>query len=53
VYLSSDHRLMQNETHILDVDGAWKTFAYRGSMYAELARRPWPNRVLELAGGVV
>jgi len=28
---------MQNETHFLDVDGAWKTFVYRGSMYSELA----------------
>jgi len=53
VYLSSGYRLMQNETHFLDVDGAWKTFVYRGSMYAELTQRPWPNQVLELAGGVV
>jgi len=53
VYLSSGYRPMQNETHFLDADGAWKTFVYRGSMYAELAERPWPNRMLELAGGVV
>ena len=53
VYLSSGYRPMQNETHFLDADGAWKTFVYRGSMYAELAKRPWPNRMLELAGGVV
>jgi hypothetical protein len=53
VYLSSGYRLMQNETRFLDVDGAWKTFVYRGSMFAELAERPWPNRMLELAGGVV
>lgn len=53
VYLSSGYRLMQNKTHFLDVDGAWKTFVYRGSMYAELAERSWPNRMLELAGGVV
>jgi predicted acetyltransferase len=53
VYLSSGYRLMQNETHFLDVDGAWKTFVYRGSMFAELTKRPWPNRMLELAGGVV
>jgi predicted acetyltransferase len=53
VYLSSGYRLMQNETHFLDVDGAWKTFVYRGSMFAELTERPWPNRMLELAGGVV
>jgi predicted acetyltransferase len=53
VYLSSGYRLMQNETHFLDADGAWKSFVYRGSMYAELAERPWPNRVLEMAGGVV
>ncbi|HEV3492589.1 MAG TPA: GNAT family N-acetyltransferase [Reyranella sp.] len=53
VYLSSGYRLMQNETHFLDADGAWKSLVYRGSMYAELAERPWPNRMLELAGGVV
>ena len=53
VYLSSGYRLMQNETHFLDVDGAWKSFVYRGSMYAELAERRWPNRMLELVGGVV
>jgi predicted acetyltransferase len=53
VYLSSGYRPMQNETRFLDADGAWKTFVYRGSMYAELAERPWPNRMLELAGGVV
>jgi len=41
VYLSSGYRPMQNETHFLDADGAWKTFVYRGSMYAELAERPW------------
>jgi hypothetical protein len=33
--------------------GAWKTLVYRGSMFAELAERRWPNRMLELAGGVV
>jgi predicted acetyltransferase len=53
VYLSSGYRLMQNETRFLDVDGAWKSFVYRGSMFAELAERPWPNRMLELARGVV
>ncbi len=53
VYLSSGYRPMQNETHFLDVDGAWKTFVYRGSMYAELAARPWPNRMVDLAGRVV
>jgi predicted acetyltransferase len=53
VYLSSGYRPTQNETHFLDVDGAWKTFVHRGSMFAELAERPWPNRMLELAGGVV
>jgi len=44
---------MRNETRFLDVDGAWKTFVYRGSMYAELAERPWPNGILDLAGRVV
>jgi predicted acetyltransferase len=53
VYRSSGYRLMPNETHSLDIDGAWKTFVYRGSIYSELAERPWPNQVLELRGGVV
>ena len=52
VYRSSGYRLMRNETRFLDIDGAWKTFVYRGSMYAELAERPWPNRMLDLAGRV-
>jgi hypothetical protein len=30
-----------------------KAFIYRGSMYAELAERPWPNRMLDLAAMVV
>jgi predicted acetyltransferase len=53
VYRSSGYRLMQNETHFLDVDGAWKSFVYRGGMYAELAERSWPDRTLDLAGRVV
>jgi len=53
VYVSSGYKLMQNEMHFLDTDGSWKTFVYRGSMYAELLQRPWPNQVVDLCGPVV
>jgi predicted acetyltransferase len=53
VYASSGYKLMQNQTHFLDADGAWKTFVFRGSMYAELSGRSWPNQPLDLRGRVV
>jgi predicted acetyltransferase len=53
VYASSGYKLMQNETRFLDVDGAWKTFVFRGSMYAELSEKRWPNQLLDLRGRVV
>jgi len=53
VYLSSGYKLMQNEMRFRDTDGAWKTFVYRGSMYAELSARSWPNQVVDLCGAVV
>jgi predicted acetyltransferase len=53
VYESSGYKLMQNETRFLDHDGAWKTLVYRGSMYAELLERRWPNQRLDLRGRVV
>ena len=52
-YESSGYRLMQNATHFLDADGAWKTFVFRGSMFAELSGRLWPNQMLDLRGRVV
>ena len=53
VYASSGYKLMQNETHFLDIDGTWKTLVFRGSMYVELSGRPWPNQLLDLRGRVV
>ena len=53
VYMSSGYKVMQNETRFLDADGQWKTFVYRGSMYAELLGRPWPNQPIDLCGPVV
>jgi predicted acetyltransferase len=53
VYASRGYNLMQNETRFLDADGAWKTFVFRGSMYAELSGRRWPNQLLDLRGRVV
>ena len=53
IYASSGYKLMQNKTRFCDADGQWKTFVYRGSMYAELLGRPWPNRLIDLCGPVV
>jgi predicted acetyltransferase len=53
VYASSGYKLMQNQTRFLDADGQWKTFVYRGSMYAELLARPWPNQLIDLCGPAV
>ena len=53
VYASRGYKLMQNETRFLDADGAWKTFVFRGSMYAELSGRPWPSQLLDLRGRAV
>ena len=53
VYASSGYRLMQNETRFIDRDGMAKTFVYRGSMYAELLQRRWPNQLLDLCGPAV
>jgi predicted acetyltransferase len=53
VYVSSGYKLMQNEMHFRDTDGIRKTFVYRGSMYAELMARSWPNQVVDLCGPVV
>jgi predicted acetyltransferase len=53
VYVSSGYKLMQNEMHFRDTDGISKTFVYRGSMYAELLARSWPNQIVDLCGPVV
>jgi predicted acetyltransferase len=53
IYQSSGYKLMQNQTRFLDADGQWKTFVYRGSMYAELLGRPWRNQPIDLCGPVV
>ena len=53
VYESSGYRMMQNQTRFLDTDGEWKTFVYRGSMYAELSGRPWPDQLVDLCGPAV
>ena len=36
-----------------DGDGLWKTFVYRGGMYAELLGTAWPDKLLDLRGRVV
>jgi predicted N-acetyltransferase YhbS len=53
IYESSDYKLMRNQTRILEADGQWKTFVYRGSMYAEILGRPWPNQLIDLCGTAV
>jgi predicted acetyltransferase len=52
-YRSSGYRLMENETYFLDCDNTWKTFVFRGGMYAELLDRRWPNQTVDLRGRVV
>jgi predicted acetyltransferase len=53
IYDSSGYRLMQNITRYIDEEGTTKTLVYRGSMYAELSQRPWPNELLDLRGRTV
>jgi GNAT superfamily N-acetyltransferase len=53
IYASSGYRPMENTTYFLDSDGAWKTFVYRGGMYAELGNRRWPNLPIDLRGRAV
>jgi hypothetical protein len=50
VYASSNYNLMRNATRFVDADATTKTMVYRGSMYAELSRRHWPNQLLDLRG---
>jgi predicted acetyltransferase len=53
VYLSSGYRPMLNETRLLDSDGQWKQFVYRGGMYIALQDEPWPNELVDLCGRAV
>lgn len=50
LYVSSGYRLMQNETRFIEPDGTPRTLVYRGSMFAELGARKWPNLLLDLRG---
>jgi predicted acetyltransferase len=53
LYESGGYKLMQNATRFIDADATTKTLIYRGSMYAELGQRRWPNHLLDLRGPVV
>lgn len=53
VYLSSGYKLMRNETRVLEADGQWRTFVFRGGMVAELSERAWPDELLDLCGTAV
>jgi predicted acetyltransferase len=53
VYVSSGYKLMHNQTRFVDADGQSKTLVYRGSMYAELSERRWPDRLIDLCGTTV
>ncbi|MGQ0684457.1 GNAT family N-acetyltransferase [Bradyrhizobium sp.] len=53
IYESNGYKLMQNATHFIESDGTPKTLIYRGSMYAELLHRRWPNQLLDLRGRTV
>ena len=53
IYEGSGYKLMQNATHFIERDGTPRTLVYRGSMYAELSRKRWPNQLLDLCGRTV
>lgn len=53
IYEGSGYKLMQNATHFIEPDGTPRTLVYRGSMYAELSQRRWPNQLLDLRGPTV
>jgi hypothetical protein len=51
-YRSSGYRMMENETRFLE-NGQWRQFVHRGGMVAELSKRLWPNKLLNLRGPLV
>jgi predicted acetyltransferase len=53
IYEGSGYKLMQNATRFIEPDGTAATFVYRGSMYAELSQKRWPNQLLDLRGPTV
>jgi predicted acetyltransferase len=53
IYEGSGYKRMQNAIRFLEPDGTPKTLVYRGSMYAELSQRRWPNQILDLRGRTV
>jgi predicted acetyltransferase len=53
IYEGSGYKLMQNATHFVERDGTPRTLIYRGSMYAELLLKRWPNLLLDLRGPTV
>jgi predicted acetyltransferase len=53
IYEGSGYKLMQNSMHFIEPDGTPRTLVYRGSMYAELSQRRWPNQLLDLRGPTV
>jgi predicted acetyltransferase len=53
VYRSSGYREMANRTRFLDHDGGWKESLYCGGMVAELTRKRWQERDLDLCGPTV
>jgi predicted acetyltransferase len=53
IYEGGGYRLMQNSMRFIEPDGTPRTLVYRGSMYAELSHRRWPNQLLDLRGPTV
>ena len=53
IYEGIGYKLMRNATHFIEPDGTPRTLIYRGSMYAELSQRRWPNQLLDLRGRTV
>ena len=53
IYEGIGYKLMRNATHFIEPDGTPRTLIYRGSMYAELSQRRWPNQLLDLRARTV
>jgi len=53
IYEGSGYKLMENAMHFIYPDGIPRTLVHRGSMYAELSPRRWPNQLLDLRGRMV
>lgn len=52
-YVSSGYNDITNQIRFLDNNDEWKTLVCPGSMYCELADKPWPDGLVDLKGPTV